>query len=404
MKRPIFLFLPMIFLILAGCTALLPTVQPVTITFSCPAPDQAYYESLLPEFKNNHPNITINILPFTENPSQEADVMILPWMYTIGLDESRLSALPLDAYLSKEKDFTSDAFYPGALEAFRLSGKQIAIPTGIDPWVMYFNKNLFDTYGVPYPQPGWTWSDFLAYAEALRDPQEKTWGYTHESAQYIDAMIFVYQHGGTLVDTSGKPTFTDPLTMEAIQWYVDLFREFEVAPTRSQALSDFGATGAPALRGISMGKIGMFMMALSARGGKGYFPTEWSFPWGVIEPPRDSSSFTLAFFEGAAISKDSANPDAAWEWIAFISRKPHNRLVPARVALAESLAYAHLVGEDIARVGRTAVNSAMFVSGKTVTDMSQSIDLFFETVDALVNRDLNVSEELQKAQQRAESR
>lgn len=404
MKRPILISLLLISLILSGCTTLFPTTEPVTITFSCPAADQAYYESLLPEFKKDHPNITVAISPFTETPSRDADAMILPWMYTIGMDESRLGVLPLDAYLSKEKDFTSDAFYPGALEAFRLSGKQFAIPIGIDPWVMYFNKNLFDTYGIPYPQPGWTWSDFLAYAEALRNPEEKTWGYTHESAQYIDAMIFVYQHGGKLVDASGNPTFTDPLTIEAIQWYVDLFREFEVAPTRSQALNDFGTTGAPALRGIAMGKIGMFIMALSARGGKDYFPTEWTFPWGLIEPPRDSASFTLAFFEGAAISKDSTHPDAAWEWIAFISRKPHNRLVPARVALAESPAYARLVGEDIARVGREAVNSAMFVSGKTVTELSQSIDLFFETVDALVNRDLNVSEALQKAQQQAESR
>lgn len=34
-------------------------------------------------------------------------------------------------------------------------------------WAVYYNKDLFDQRGIPYPQSGWTWSDYAQTAERL---------------------------------------------------------------------------------------------------------------------------------------------------------------------------------------------------------------------------------------------
>ena len=66
---------------------------------------------------------------------------------------------------------------PVRWKPFRLEGKQYAVPFGVDPWVMFYNKDLFDHYTVAYPQPGWDWTDFLAQAQALRHPEDSIYGY-----------------------------------------------------------------------------------------------------------------------------------------------------------------------------------------------------------------------------------
>ena len=60
--------------------------------------------------------------------------------------------------------------HPSAAAHFSQEEERWAIPVGMDVVVMYYNVDLFDQYGVPYPELGWTWEDFFEKAIALRDP------------------------------------------------------------------------------------------------------------------------------------------------------------------------------------------------------------------------------------------
>ena len=80
-----------------------------------------------------------------------------------------------------------------------------------------FVRDLFDRYGVAYPEIGWTWDDFLDTALALRNPDEDVFGYVATEPE--QAAHFIYQHGGQLYDdlrAPTYPTFDDPLTVEAM--------------------------------------------------------------------------------------------------------------------------------------------------------------------------------------------
>ena len=45
----------------------------------------------------------------------------------------------------------------------------MCLPQNLSSLVVYYNRDLFDAAGVPYPEAGWTWDDFLAAAKALDD-------------------------------------------------------------------------------------------------------------------------------------------------------------------------------------------------------------------------------------------
>jgi multiple sugar transport system substrate-binding protein len=387
-------------LLLSSCGTLIPSADPVTISFSFSQDDQAYFESLLPAFNEKYPYITVELEPYSDEPNYESDVVTVSWMATIDTTELFENTLPLDSFISEQQDFSPGDFYPGTLDAFANEGKQYAVPLGVDPWMVYYNKDLFDRYGAAYPQPGWDWTDFLDRALSLRDPENAIYGFASMN-NHVEALLFIYQHGGSLTQGT-TPTLNTDINIEAIRWYVGLYREFNVAPTQEQISTDLGARGGGVYFGMLNGKVAMFSMPLSMHSGQRQGMPAWTFNWGVVPFPHDETSFTISFVDGLAISKQSAEPEAAWKWISHVTNQPHNRLLPARIPLAESSEYAELVGDEVAEAGRQSMQSVLVTSRQNVNNFMGIIDLFSITIDSLVNNDLIVQEEMDKAQILAE--
>lgn len=129
---------------LPACTTLGVAEKPVALTFGFPFYDQAYYQNLLPAFKKQAANITIELHPMQSAPGQfdfKRDVFVFNWEALANAQDQIVKfAKPLDILLETDLSFKPPDFYPGALEAFKNNGKTIAIPAGLDPWVMYYNS------------------------------------------------------------------------------------------------------------------------------------------------------------------------------------------------------------------------------------------------------------------------
>ncbi|MGD0004047.1 MAG: extracellular solute-binding protein [Anaerolineaceae bacterium] len=390
----------------SACGLGVPTVQPVTITFAFPDYDQAFYESLLNKFKAQQPAITIELHPGQTSsgyrPDNTTDVSVVSWEVLTNTNPQEAisaSAMPLDAFIEQDSTFKADNFYPGTMDAFKLEGKIYAIPSGLDPWVMYYNRDLFDRYQVPYPQSGWTWDDFLLKAGALTHKEDGVFGYTPRQ-NYPDALLFLMQHGGHLVDETGKPTLDDPLNVEAMKWYAGLFNDYHVAPTPQEAYAAFGYSQEYDLLGILKGKVGMWSGPLSERGGTTN-QVKWNMQWGIVPLPRDKMAFTGAYFEGFAISAASKNALAAWNWISFLSQQAPVRLMPARRSQAESQEYAIQVGKDVAAAAQASLENVLLATPDTVRKLGPVFDLFFQTVTNIVVDEIPAQDALNAAQHSA---
>lgn len=397
--------------LLTGCGKLMPTPEPVTIRFTYPSAEQSHYEVLAQRFEEDHPNITVELLPRNERgrrsliASGGVEVFVAtqfdaPWL------RSQDRVLNLKPFIEQEKAFDQDDFYPGTVELFSSEGRIWAVPRAVDVMVMYYNKDLFDRYNVPYPQVGWTWNDFLDRALALRDPGAGVYAYAPlytGQYQFYDVVTYMYQHGGQIFDDLQAPTrttFDNPLNVEALTWYVNLLYKHEVAPTFEEAeqFVDYP------LSGIAQGQFAMWKGLFSERGGENdAWLLEWDVHWGVVPLSRDQNAAALAITDAYFVSAGTEHPDACWQWVAFLSEQLPARQIPPRRSLAESDAYVAQVGGDIAAVARASLESAMLFSPR-VFEFEDEIEILGEALYAAVNGDLPPQDALSMAQERAESR
>lgn len=64
--------------------------------------------------------------------------------------------LPISDYIEKDEDINIDDFYSGILDSFIFDDQVYALPYDFGPYIMYYNKDLFDKYGVEYPDENTT--------------------------------------------------------------------------------------------------------------------------------------------------------------------------------------------------------------------------------------------------------
>jgi multiple sugar transport system substrate-binding protein len=375
--------------------------EPATIDFAYHTIGQGfsepvYWEQLAEVFEERHPHLTINLRPGEFGGS---DAFTLPSFLVQQLSSDQ-SILSLDVLIEEDPSFDLADYYPTALDMFTVGGELWAIPAGTVVTVMYYNQDLFDAYGVPYPEEGWTWDDFLDTARALRDPGSGVYGYVNRGDE-IDVIGFVYQHGGRLVDDLDDPTratFDDPLTVEALERYADLIYRYEVAPTPRQATREFGMGVDDYGIGVNNGQVAMWVGWIHERGLAG---VPWEFNWGMVPLPRDARAATLAVGLGFAIASDVEDANVCWDWIAYLSEQRPEIVMPARISHVESREYGDRAESEVARA---AMEDAMLVPYSVLSswDGGTSLRVFGSALEKIVDGRATVQEALSLAQEQIE--
>lgn len=99
-------------------------------------------------------------------------VVDITWYSTTSFSNT-IQALGLDydmTELAKKYNYDMNRFYPQLLDTLKYftDGKGIyGIPKEMSQSVMYYNKDIFDKFGVPYPKDGMTWDDAYDLAKLM---------------------------------------------------------------------------------------------------------------------------------------------------------------------------------------------------------------------------------------------
>ncbi|MEV0638254.1 extracellular solute-binding protein [Streptomyces sp. NPDC050619] len=105
------------------------------------------------------------------------------------------------------------------------SGKVLSIPSDVTASGLFINESLFKKAGVSFPaspQKTWTWTDFIAAANKVREKTGAKYSLTFDqSPSRLRAMV--YEFGGKYIheDSSGKFS-ADAATKKAVNWFVGL--------------------------------------------------------------------------------------------------------------------------------------------------------------------------------------
>jgi multiple sugar transport system substrate-binding protein len=397
----------LILVLLAGCAKPTPPPEPVAISFAYPEWYGEYFEALIDEFHEGYPHITVELDPIPNSVfaqsfvASDADAFVSgSWSTNLWMTLEQDQMMDLRPFITTDMDFDREDFHMGEA-GFLTRGQSVwGVPIGAYLIVMYYNQDLFDQYGAAYPEPGWTWSDFLGAGLALRDPDEDVFGFVPTDS--AGAASFVYQHSGQLYDDLQTPTYATydvPLTVETLEWYTALFLEHNIAPTPEQAQQAFGGDADNATdRAIRRGQVGMWTGGIWQQG-------RWEddgvqgFRWGMAPLPRETKAASLSMGEFLFISKGARHPEACWQWISYVSRQMAPEwMAPVRQSQIESEPYEQLVGDEVAAVVRAAASDILIVSPKVQSDL----DLFDQAAERVITDGDTPGEALEWAQQQAE--
>lgn len=131
--------------------------------------------------------------------------------------------LELDPYLEQYGLKIDDATaWPGLREQVSFDGKQYGVPLSVNGRVLFYNKNIFDRFEVPYPEAPLTWREFIEVAKqvtyAAENPYDSVYGIV--KLGYID--IF-HTLRGEFFSPDGTEMLIDSEKMvRAVQLYRDL--------------------------------------------------------------------------------------------------------------------------------------------------------------------------------------
>lgn len=240
----------------------------------------------------------------------------------------------LRPWLKKEKSLKAADYYPSMVRRFSQKGRLLVLPRDIAPVAcIYYNQDLFDAAGLPYPKDAWTWQDLRKAALKLTirnaDGTPQRLGFA-DDWNLIDAWIV--SAGGRVLNDERHPTrfrFAEGGALKGTLFRWRLLQQDQVMPSTAdnQVLQD----GASHL--FMQGKLAMFHSGLWKTPG---FREHVKFRWDVAPFPR-LPGVKPAYWSGGsgyAMRQGALNPKLCWQLIKFLAG-PEGQTRMAATGLAQ---------------------------------------------------------------------
>jgi len=195
--------------------------KPTTLVFYSIARDseQSFNERMGDAIRKRFPNLTVkyvqrttaNDLPAYISSGEKLDLV---WGSLGSWPQVQDLGLAIDLTdLIKKHNIDLSTFEPSSIDAMKQmgAGQILALPFENHTKVVYYNKDIFDKFGVEYPKDGMKWPEFHALAKKLNREDSGNFytGYSPSvNSMFIQnelSLPFFQQSGSTV-----RSTFNDP--------------------------------------------------------------------------------------------------------------------------------------------------------------------------------------------------
>lgn len=217
--------------------------------------------------------------------------------------------LPLDTYVKRD-NFDLNDFYTSLIDAFKYQNRLYGIAKDFSTLALWFNKEIFDKYKVPYLTNDETWDTFLNKMLQLKKA-----GYDTPlglAPDFNRVIPFIISFGGRLVKPDLSTALGEANSKKALQFYIDLVVKHKVAKEPS-ALGSGWLGEAIATEKCAVVMEGPWTVGFM----KGSFPDTFK-KMGIVEMPKGVKKATMIYTVAWSINRASPNKDAAWEVLKFL--------------------------------------------------------------------------------------
>jgi multiple sugar transport system substrate-binding protein len=226
----------------------------------------------------------------------------------------------LEPYLARTKEFKEADYVEGSWFAMRYKGKRYGVPWDSGAYALFYNMDLLDSAGVPYPDPKkrMTWDETLTLARRLTidangrragesgfDPNNvKQYGFATSTSWGL--AHFVHSNGGEMLSADGKVLLDQAAALEAIQFVADLGARHFVrqAPQYTPNPNPIGFR----MNNLAIDHNGAWQIGRYATDVKRV---------GVAPAPYKKNQVSSGHYSPLVMTKHSKNKDAAWAWMHF---------------------------------------------------------------------------------------
>ncbi len=179
-------------------------------------PEQQQRQKAVIEFNSGNPSFDVIALSYHVQKRQFAKNNWLTDLRPMLTDKS---------LVDPNLDF--DDFAQGGLNyAVEPDGRVNSLPLNLDPWVVYYNRELFDAKGVAFPK---TFAEMIDAAAKLNDPSKGVSGFVARGLKNANVPVwssFLLGYGGSFVDKNGKLLTDTPEAVEAGKMYQTLLAKY----------------------------------------------------------------------------------------------------------------------------------------------------------------------------------
>jgi multiple sugar transport system substrate-binding protein len=308
-------------------------------------------QAMLDQFHASHPNIRVF---YTPDPDDVEETMLDKMQAGTAPDvfQGCCSFFPIWAQKGYVLDLrpnvaadldqaTIDEWDPAQYHSFfTRDGQQYGLPKYHGALALYYNKDLFDEYGVDYPDGTWDHEDYLDAMQRLThdrndDGKIDLWG-SMLDISWERIQVHVNAWGGHFVDSEDPKhcRMAEPEALQAMEWIRARMWDDRVMA------SFLDVQNLETRNAFSTGRVAMVedgswaLKDILARA---------TFRIGVAPlPAGPARRVTLATTDGFGIYAGTKHPEAAWEFVKFLISKDYGRamarasfLQPARASLVD---------------------------------------------------------------------
>jgi multiple sugar transport system substrate-binding protein len=277
--------------------------------------------------------------------------------YGANLTDYRLGFLPKNLArditdLIEAADFDLNRFDPGTIQTIRnLSGGQLyGLPNTSNPIVLFYNKDIFDAFNVPYPTDGMTWDQVYELAQKVTGEVNGT---KYVGFGSFHSFLFgMNQQSLPLVDdATGQATVNN----EGFKKITENLIRFYQIPGIADGYNPEGNGNDDLVRFYEQKDLAMVVSLLSSVNRPGFETVNWD----MVTAPTFPDLPGVGFQDGVNfnfISSTAENPEAAFQALAEYYSEEN------QIALARLMIVTPLVNEKV----RAALGDAEKLKSKNV--------------------------------------
>ncbi len=221
--------------------------------------------------------------------------------------------LNLDEYI--KRDNVDLGIYQGVAEQLQMDGSNYTLPFRKDWYMLYYNKDLFDAAGVPYPSSDMTWDEYEELARKMTSGEgsSKVYGTHHHTWQALVANWAVQDGKNTLM--SDDYSFMKPYYEQALRMQNDGIMQ-DYANLKTGSIHYISVFEQQQCAMLPMGSWFIGTLIQDKNDGK------YDFNWGVTTIPHPAdckAGATVGSTTPVAINAKTDVPDLAWEYVKFVT-------------------------------------------------------------------------------------